>query len=398
MSVTATDLQNLVITRLSNADPTALTGLQFNVPKYWQLWNRQGVLPELQYYYTYREAIRYLMACLNQQVDYARRTQSASRNMTASSLANDTMTATGIETATSLANRSSSSAYSDVSNSTGTGSGASNRSASQVMNANSSMSDTGSGANASSQASTLTSSSSVNASSCDSMASDQMRVTDVAGEQKHLTRSDKRSVGAAIVGAGVTENFSATFEEMPIANNTTTNINTSGAQSQYIARQNSQQVNALLQTSTQSSSSHFNSNRVSSDTMTGSGSSVMTSSSSSSFSMAGSGSGSMTGTGAGGSSMTASSSRVSVARGEAHRLAVNASASNSTMERLHQRFLHLQELWKQANETIKWFEAQRLGLTPYVLQALVTQYPDGINAAAANQMLVKTPYGTPRMV
>ena len=68
------------------------------------------------------------------------------------------------------------------------------------------------------------------------------------------------------------------------------------------------------------------------------------------------------------------------------------------MERLHQRFLHLQDLWQKSNTMIQWFESQRLNLAPYVMQTITIQYPDGLNADAANLYLVKTPFGTPRMM
>ena len=110
--------------------------------------------------------------------------------------------------------------------------------------------------------------------------------------------------------------------------------------------------------------------------------------------MTGSGSGLMAGTGIGGSTMTASSARAATGTGEAHRLSVAASNTTLTMEKLHQRFLHLQELWQKATEMINWFENQRLVLPAYVFEAMTMQYPDGLNAAAANQMLIKTPYGT----
>ena len=397
MSVTANDLQNLIITSLSNADPTALAGLQTNVPRYWLLWARQGVLPELRYWYTRRDAIRYLMACLNQQTDYARRAQNATRALNASSLNNDSMTATAAEYATSLANRSSASNYSDATNSSGSGSSISNRSSAQTMNASSVMSDTGSGANAAHNESTMASSSSVNAASCDSMVSEQSSVNDVTGFREHKAWSDKRAVGASAFGAGATFNFSSTYQQLPLDGNYNRSITTRTGESESTARQSDTRANAMTQAGAQTSSSSFNANRTNSNTMTATGSSVMTGSSTSTFSMSGSGAGSMTGTGAGGSTMTASSSRVATSRGEAHRLAVAASTSNSTMERLHQRFLHLQDLWQKSNAMIQWFESQRLNLAPYVMQTITIQYPAGLNADAANLYLVKTPFGVPQL-
>lgn len=408
MSVTATDFQNLIINTLSNADPTALAGLQLNVPRYWTLYTRQGVLPELQYWYCRREAISYLMACLNQQIDFMRRNTDATRAMTASMRQDNSMSASASEDAASNADRSSSSSYSALTTSTGSGSSASNRSSSQVMNASGSLSDTGSGANSASQNMTMTSSSSVNASSCDSTATSRTGANVVEGYLVHNNASEKAG-GGLFFGAGGNITFSSTYEKLPeVASsgddwatagdvvNTVTSTQFTRSDSAYLARLNDVRANSMSQSSTQSSSSNFNANRVTSETMTASGASHATSSMTNTFSLSGSGSGSMTGTGVGGSSMTGTSARTASGSGEAHRLSVAQSVMTSTLEKLHQRFLHLQEMWKAANEMIAWFEKQRLSLPYYVLQAITIQYPEGVNANVANQMLVKTPYGTPR--
>jgi hypothetical protein len=390
MSVTATDLQNLIITSLSDADPTAVAGLQANVPKYWSLWNRQGVLIELQYWYTRRDAIRYLMACINSQTDFLRRTQSASRAMTLSSLQNATMSASGSEVASSLANRSSSSSYSDGTVSTGTGSSLSNRNASQSMSGSSSLSDTGSGTNSASQSSSLTSSSTVNASSSDSTGALRYSIREVCGYHERDNGSGKASLGIQPgIGGAVTDSFTIEREY-----GTITQTNSGAGNSAYTAKQNDTRANSSIQESQRASSSSFTAHRITADTMSSSGSSHFTASSASSFSMSGSGSGAMTGTGAGGSAMTASSSRVASSAGEAHRLSNAASQMNSSMERLHQRFLHLRELWVKANEMIKVFEKQRLNLSAYTMQAITIQYPTGVNADTANAFLVRTPFGT----
>jgi hypothetical protein len=409
MSVTASDLQNLIITTLSNADPTALAGLQANVGKYWTLFNRQGVLPELQYWYCRREAIRYLMACLTQQVDFMRRNTDSTRAMTASMRQDNTMTASASEDATSVANRSSSSSYSALTTSTGSGSSTSNRSASQTMRDNSSLSDVGAGSNSSKTTMAMASGSTINSSSCDSTATERTGVDAMDGYRVHNNGSEKAQ-GGGTIGIGGQVTFSSTYESMPESVtqpdtwaaigepvNVVTNIQYTRGNSGYLAKLNDTRTNTFLQTTDTPIAfnySNFNANRTTSDVMRASGSSLSTSTSANNFSLSGSGSGSMTGTGAGGSSMTAASTRTATGSGEAHRLSVSQAVMTLTLEKLHQRFLHLQEMWKAANEMIEWFEKHRLSLPYYVLQAITIQYPNGCNADAANLFLVKTPFGT----
>ena len=392
MSVTDLDLQNLIITTLSDADPTALAGLQSNVPRYWLLWARQGYLPELRYWYVRREALRYLMACLTQQIDYVRRSGSASRVMTASSRRDSEMAASGSETASSLANRSATSNFSSATTSSGSGSSSMNRNAHQSQSGSGSMSDTGSGTNQSSQTSTLESSSSVEATASDSSAAQSQETHEVCGAYEHRNASGKVSAGVNLgVGGAIT--YSGTYELIPPENNTISTVRTSNSVSQSVQKERDVRSNSSVQHSDRSSSSYFNANRTASESMSASGGASMASSSSSSFSLTGSGSGSMTGSGAGSSNMTGSSVRDLTGTGEAHRLSNAQSATTNTMARLHQRFLHLQEMWKRANEMIRWFEKQRLNLPAYVFQTLTLQYPDGLNADIANQYLVKDPYG-----
>jgi hypothetical protein len=392
MGVTDADFQQLIITSLANADPTALAGLQHNVPLYWNLHARQGVLPELRFWYTKREAIRYLMACINQQTDYMRRTNTATRAMTASSRQDSQMDASATETATSLANRTSSSYYNSATNSSGSGSSVMNRSANQVMNANGSMSDTGQGANTGNQTSLMSSSSTVSAVSSDASAMARNTVHEVCGTYEHVNQSVKVSAGVN-PGIGGALTYTDTYEYIPPANDTITTSDLGNSVSQSVSKQNDLRNNTMTQSASQSSSSYFNANRVSSDVMTASGSSVMTSSASSTFSLVGSGAGAMTGAGAGSSTMIGSSTRVENGTGEAHRISNALSTMVSSLEKLHQRFLHLQEMWAKANEMIDWFEKQRLNIPVNVFQMITLQYPDGLNADAANAYVIKTPRG-----
>jgi len=412
MGVTSTDLQNLIIDTLSNSDSSVLAGLRSVVPQFWILWNRQGYIPELQYWYCRRDAIRYVQAFVKGQIDFLRKNMTASRDMTASSRQDASMTASGTETASSNADRSSSSSYSDATDASGSSSSKSSRNASQSSSGSGAMRDTGSGSNSSSQSSSLSSSSSVNASSCDSSASSlyhRHEVTDTSspdtwgadgtnwdhpGMAYHRRENRSAKLGMDVnigIGAGDTESETQEYER-----GFTEETNARIGNSKYLARISDVRTNTLTQTANQSSSASFNANRTSSDALSSSGASHMTSSSSSSYSMTGSGSGSMTGTGLGGSTMTASSTRSASGTGEAHRVSVAASNTTLTMEKLHQRFLHLQDLWQKATDMIQWYEKQRLAIPAYVFQTIIIQYPDGLNADAANQMLVKTPYGTPR--
>lgn len=415
MSVTSTDLQNLIIDTLSNADATVLAGLRSVVPQYWILWNRQGYLPELQYWYTRRDAIRYVQAFVKGQIDFLRRNMTASRDMTASSRQDTRMDAVSTENATSNADRSSSSVYSDASNSSGSGSSSSSRNASQTTTGSGAMLDDGSGSNLASQSSTYSSNSTINASSCDSSASTLIgRQTVSNGGLDNLgnpiadgpafhnrnhsaTKEGVGATGGIDIGIGVdlggSSNRTITYELEDGSNVTT---NSQDGQSKFVSRLSDARANTMSQSASQSSSSSFNAHRTTSDSLVSSGSSRMASSSTSTFSMTGSGSGSMTGSGLGGSTMTASSTRAAVSTGDAHRVSVAASNTTLTMEKLHQRFLHLQDLWEKATEMIQWYEKQRLAIPVYVFQSITLQYPDGLNADAANQMLVKTPYGTPR--
>ena len=387
MGVTALDLQNLIVTSLSDGDAGVVGLLSTNVPKFWVLWNRQGVLPELQFWYCRRDTIRYLMAYYKGQVDYLRKVQSATRDVTASSLQDASMDATASETASSNADRASSSTYSDATNASGSGSSAGNRSASQSMSGSGSMSDTGSGANAAYQNSTLSSSSTVNAASCDSSTTELQQKREVGGQHRRENQAAKLSTGFDIGASKADTSTNAAETESGMVQDASRRR----ALSQYIAKHNEARANSSNQSATQASSSYFNANRTTSESMSSSGSSSASSSSSSSYSMAGSGTGSMTGSGLGGSSMTASSTRTAAGSGEAHRLSTAQSTMSSDMEKLHQRVLHLKEMWQRASDMIAWFEKQRLNLSPYVFQQMTMQYPDGLNAEAANAYIVKTP-------
>lgn len=413
MGITTTDLQNLVITTLADADVTLLAELRAVVPQFWLLWNRQGYLPELQYWYVRRDAIRYAQAFVKGQIDFLRKNMTATRNLTASSRQDASMLATGTENATSNADRASASNYSDGTDASGSSTSTSNRNSSQSTTGSGAMSDTGAGTHAASQTSTLASSSTMNASSCDSSVSSlyqRHEITDTAnpdwgddgwnpdhpGMAYHRRENRSAKLGLDInigIGAGDTESETQEYER-----GFTEETNARIGNSKYLARVSDARVNTSSQTADQSSSSSFNAHRTTTDALTSSGLSYMTASATSSYTMLGSGSGTMAGTGTGGSSMTASSTRTATGTGEAHRLSVAASNTTLTMEKLHQRFLHLHELWTKATEMIQWYEKQRLAIPVYVFQALTTQYPEGLNAMAANQMLVKTPYGTPRVI
>jgi hypothetical protein len=393
VSVTALDLQNLIIDSLSNADPTARTGLQLNIPRYWTLFNRQGTMIELQYYYTRREGIRYLMACLNRQIDYQRSANSASRNSTDSSRQDMTSSGNSLTTSASVSNRSMASQSVDETNSSGSGSSSMNRHNSQTMDDNSGSSDTGSGSNLGHQESLMASSSTTNGSTSDSTSSEQRSAREVTGFHRRMNESSKVSVGGElgfIVGlsGAITVMDTGELEDGEIMDSQTSQG--TGVSDSKLSNNSS---NLSDQSADQSSSSSFNANATSHGNMTASGISYMRASATSTSTMTGAGSGSMDSSGAGNSTMTSNSTRLANSTGEAHRLTVAASASNSTMEKLHQRFLHLQELWKKANEMIEWFEKQRLNLPAYTLQAIAIQFPDGLNADAANRYLVKTPFG-----
>lgn len=393
MTVTATDLQNLIINSLSDADPTARTGLQAYVPAYWALWARQGVLPELQYWYTRRDAVRYLMAGVTRQVDYFHRSQNATRAGASNTRHDSSMTASATETASSLADRSSSSQYDDATDSSGSGSSTSNRSSSQTADHTASMTDIGSGSNSSLQTSSLSATSSVSGAANDATSTTANLYRHLGGA--HTTTSGFDKVGGQIflgAGGGSTDTTNTGSTSGTITDDT------SGTRSStYTAYHSEHRANNSSETTARplaSNFSNFTANMHSSDSAVADGSGSASSHSVSSFTMSGSGTGSMTATGTGGSTMTGDISRTSHADGEAHHTRDARSQMTSTLEKLHQRFVHLQEMWARANDMIEWFEKQRLSLSPYLFQAMTLQYPEGLNADAANLYIARTPLGT----
>lgn len=389
MSLNETDFKNLVITSLSQADPSVQASLEVQVPRYWTLWARQGVLPELRYWYVRREAIRYLMGGVNRQIDYLRREENATRASNQNSRQDSSMTAGSHEDASSLSNRDSSSTYADETNSIGSSSASSNRSSSQSSSGLSNMTDTGSGANSSSQNSSLASTSTVNASASDSNSMNSNSSRHLGGGH-YFTNGSNKVGGQITLGAGGGSTDLATNQS---ENGTIVDDSTSSRTITYQATQTDQRANTLALSSNQSSNSHFTANMHSVSSVVADSSSHAASDSSSTRSLEGSGSGSMTGTGAGSSVMAADGTRAAVGTGESHQRTSAQATTNSQMEKLSQRFTHLREMWKRANDMIEWFEKERLRLAPYVLKAITLQYPEGANADVANQFLVQTPYG-----
>jgi hypothetical protein len=411
MSVTALDLQALIITTLSDSDSTILTGLRSVVPSFWTLWNRQGYMPELQYWYTRRDAIRYVQAYVKGQIDFMTRNATANRNMTASSLQDSAMDAVSTESAASSADRSSSSSYSDVTNSSGSGKTKVTRDSKQdtlgggTLGNNVSMRDTGSGANSSLITTYLESDSHVNSSSCNSGVERLYAIHEITSgvggnSAFHYRENASAKQGYAfnvILNNSVTDSATSELED-----GQSEETNFSSGDSSTLARLSDVRTNHLLQTSSQpigDNYSNFYADRKTGLNTTTTGESHLTAKPEdnySTYTMTGSGSGSMTGTGVGGSSMRASSTRTATGTGSAHRLSISASNMTTTMEKLHQRFLHLNDLWERANEMIDWYEKQRLALPVHVFKELTLQYPDGVNAEAANRFLIKTPLGMPR--
>jgi hypothetical protein len=150
-------------------------------------------------------------------------------------------------------------------------------------------------------------------------------------------------------------------------------------------------------TDTQTSQSAFQANVSQGESASASSSMTAASSSASHDEMAGSGLGTSSSTGSSASSATGIATRTSHADGEAHRSSTGTSGMDSLMERLHQRFLHLQELWQMANEMIKWLESQRLSLSPYRITQITAEFPEGVAGATVGQLsnryLVKQPSG-----
>lgn len=462
MSILAADFQNLIISSLAQADPSALDGLRHNVPSYWTLHNRQSYLPELQYFYTLRDGIRYLQACLNQEVDYQRRTGQLNRTSLDSSRQDATSTANSLETSKSVGSRNANSQFDDVIDSTGSAESNSYRTSNQSRAADSTMDDAGTGASLAQRY--MSSTSKMRSTS---------HVKEVTKDDHDLT-TDRKGTGSrdmailqktyyntalSFLGFGGFDNefpgvqqitqtlggLGATGSPPDAISSITTNsvtddtystLDTSrGPQSEIdpyrktsyaltlvkvtttypdmstvddlVPTQHSETAiydhptnhgvdylgNTVVDANTPSSSTTFTANTTQVSSSVTSASTSANANATSSATTTGTGTGANDSYSSGEATLNATTTRIAHSDGESHRSAQALGGNSAIMERLHQRFLHLQDLYAACDAMIKWIEAQRLSLSPYTIRQMVRQYPLGFDANVANSILVQQPYG-----
>lgn len=70
---TATAFQKLIIAALSAADSEAQADLQVKVPVFWSLYASKAAMPDLRYWYVYRETVKMLMGRNARKIDQTRR-------------------------------------------------------------------------------------------------------------------------------------------------------------------------------------------------------------------------------------------------------------------------------------------------------------------------------------
>ncbi len=444
MAVNAVDYQNLIVASLSDADVSLQTELEAKISFYWRLHARAPYL-ELRYWLTRRDMIRVAMACVTRQVDYLRRNLNSSRQSIESSNQVSTMTAQSEENGSSVSDRSAESQYDDETNSTGIGSSSMSRNSTQSANGEMHFTDTGQGLNYVSRhlhnETETTERGQVETVQDDDYAvlSDRTGGGYREGQTDIETNPGGYGLDIGVFSAAITIeiNFPSintpfgtfTFDPwilsipipLSITKSTTTNGSVSthdevvhditGALGGDMVREQISDINVLVQPKRElhmtmtdaparahSSHSEFTANVIQTEVATTNSNMTASGLSSSSNEMTGAGSGTASSTGTSESSLIGSSSRSAHGEGTAQRSTQSVSQMDSLMERLHQRFLHLQSLWKQADEMIRWLESQRLGVPAYVVQQITIQYPEGVQTqniasltAVANQYLVRQP-------
>lgn len=387
------DYQNLIITSLSEADPTAREELQHNVPLYWQLFARTA-LPELRYWYCRREAIRMLMGCLRSEVDYIRRHQDDQRTSFNTARQDSNMLARSVDDGSGRSDRAMSSHYDDETNASGSASSSRARnsaeSASDVMNYN----DSGSGSSSSIQTGTIDGTSTDDGTTHDKNRVDgltERELNDVHNFNSHVDQVEN----SFSIGSGGAQSTMTTSRPQALnyTNLDTTQYSHDKRDTQHEMTRHDERNNHNTVDNETNAHASFQANAIGNDNgvstmnMTGSGSSQ------SEDHMTGAGSGAMASSGSGATTSLATGSRAAHADGETHMGMQSTTQMNSLMERLHQRFEHLQLLWKNADEMVAWYEKQRLLIAPYVLRAITIQFPEGGDQAIANAYLIKTPMG-----
>lgn len=439
MSVLATDFKTLIVASLADADESLRPTLEAKINFYWRLHNR-APYPELHYWLTRRDMIRVAQGCVRRQIDYLRRNQNSSRQMTSSSRQDSSMTASSEDNASSVANRSSESEYNDEINSAGTASGAASRNSSQSSSSTSDYADTGAGASLQTRVmhseNQVEERGDVQTIEDEDMGLTHNRTTQGArsgGTDLITTPADYGIEASAffdsihiVIAIPDIPAFASPFGDfgpfvipdiefdvpIPFAIKKETRTITAmqsnedgeedvgGALGGDMISERISDINVISLPTTDSfaatndvqhSENEFTANVVQVGNGSASSSMAASSSSSSNESMTGAGAGTSSMTGASTSTMLGTAARVYHADGESHRYNQGVTGTDSIMEKLHQRFLHLQELWAMANETIKLLESQRLSLTHYQITAITINYPEGVDAVAANALLVKLP-------
>lgn len=427
MSVTAVDFQNLIVATLSDADATLQEELQGKMSFYWRLHARAPYL-ELRYWYVRRDLIRVAMACVTRQVDYIRRNQNSARTSVESSRQDSTMSASSEENGSGEANRSSESQFDDETNSTGSASSNASRNSSQSANGEMHYTDTGTGLSYASRhlhsETETTERGEVETVQDDDYAliHDRTGSGYRSGLTSQATDPDAFGINVGVFTQSVTIEIGTPWGtisfDLPIPFDIEKSTYTAGTLATHDEatddmtgslggdkiREQITDINVLTQPKRElhmtltdaparahSSHSEFTANVVQTETATADSSMTANAASASNFEMTGSGSGTSSSEGTSGSSMLATSTRTSHSDGEASRSSQATMQMNALMERLNQRFLHLQELWENANAMIQWLESQRLALPAYVIQQITIQYPEGMSAnisQIANQYLV----------
>lgn len=387
----ATDLQNLIITSLAEADPSALGVLQSNVPLYWQVHARAFPV-ELQYWYARRDGIQLLQASLNRQIDYLRRTMNSSRAGFSNSRQDSSLSASSSDDSSAYSNRQSNAQYDDATDSSGSGSSLAQRNGAQAAQDDYNYTDAGQGSSSSSRTSTLTASTTI-----DDLQTDQNNWSQSSSRGVSSNKSDNsmqaqigEAIGASLLGFSVAEAVTGTATQRNNAYSMLDQATNQRNTTYTMSLSQSHQAQSS-QPSSQSAQSSFTADIAYTDVATSSSSMNGSSSSSYQFALSGEGAGTMTASSNGASQLSASATRTAHADGEAHSGLSAAMQNNSTMERLHQRFLHLQTLWEKCTAMIEWWEKQRLGVAPYILQEMTLQYPEGCGADIANAFLVEKP-------
>lgn len=448
MPIQTNDLQGLIIASLSNADPDARPELVRVVPLYWPLFNRFGYLPELQYWYVRREAIKALIGFLAREVEYLRRSQTGDRSEAASARQDGKSSALGTEDSSSTADRKSASKFDDENDSNGAGSSAANRQSNQSSSAHQLAN---SSANATSNSSSTMHTQSTTQERGQTTETNQQawslsHARTGSGYRKlNMTQQFNEIIGNFDIGIhpqlqlyfpgftihvpgfnvgpwriggidfGVPAigpfnwDLTALFEFGTKAETVTASVSDSANQSEDHVhgtggpyRTTSYQLTiGVLPTraadgatnEAAQSNSQSNSQMTSSETMDAQSAQAANSNAQSTMEANGHGEGITGAEGKSSSALNAVSQRNLHADGEEHRAVTATMDMTMVMERLHQRVLHLQDLWKSANAMIEWLESQRLSLPATVLQAMTLQYPAGLDADSANALLVQTPFG-----